>query len=87
MLDNFEQNFIGTLRVFNEKPIITELIGHGKFMSVKLEIESHSDYAVCDKFGYLNLVEFFGVFVEIVEKHDFGQINKMPRAVGHFHFK
>ncbi len=78
MLDNFKQNFIRTFGVFNKKPIIAELIGNGKFVSAKLEVEPHSDYAVRDKFGYSGAVEFLRVIVEFVKEYDFRHINEMP---------
>ena len=87
MRDNFEQNFVGTIRVLNEKPIIAELISNGKFMPVKLEIEPHFDHAVHEKFGDFRAVELFRVVVKVVEKDDFGHINEMARAVVHFNFE
>ena len=78
MFDNLKQNLIGTRGIFDEKPIIAELISNGKPVPAKLKIKPHFDYAVRDKFGYLNIVEFFGMFVNLIKKHDFGQINKMP---------
>ena len=51
MVAHFEQNFLGTIRVFDKKPVIAELIVDGKFMPAIFEIEPHFDHAVRDKFG------------------------------------
>lgn len=78
MIGDFEQNFVGTTRVFNKKPIIAVLIIDGKFMTFKFEIEPHFHYAVRDKFGNFRAFKFFNVIGNLIEKNDFRHIDKMP---------
>ncbi len=87
MVDYLKQNFFRAIGVFDEEQVIAELIIDGKFMTLKLEVEPHSDYAVRDKFGNFRARERFEMLAEFIEKYDFRHIYEMPRAALKFAFE
>ena len=87
MIDDFEQNFIGTIRVLNKKPVIAKLIRDIKFVSAKGKFEPHFQNAVRDIFGNFRAFQIFDVIGNFVEKNYFRHIHEMPRTVVHLQIK
>lgn len=87
MLCDFKQYFIWTTGIFNKKPIISELIVDGKFLSAIFKIEPNFSHPIGNKSCNQRAFELRRMVAQNIEKNGFRQLGELPRTIARSEIK